>query len=154
MGFPKQYFTINDNDPPPLKASCSRQVRFEEVDMLRIVWHGRYVSYLDEGREAFGQRYGLSYAAFQTAWVAAPIVQMHLDYHSPLRYGEIMRIETVHHWCDALRFNFEYRITGPEEQLVARGYTVQLCTDLEGRMLLMEPDFVRDFRKRWQAGEL
>jgi len=154
MGFAKYYFSAKDTDPPSLTAFCTRQVRFEEVDMLRIVWHGRYVSFFDEGREAFGRKYGLSYADFQAARVAAPIVQLKIDYQAPLRYGEVMNIETTLYWCEALRLNFAYRITGPDDRLVARGCTVQLCTDLEGRMLVLEPDFVKDFRQRWQAGEL
>ena len=36
-------------------------VRFSEVDSLQIVWHGHYIEYMEEAREAFGKKYGLSY---------------------------------------------------------------------------------------------
>ncbi len=153
MGFPKTYFERNENDPQPLVAKVSRRVRFEEVDMLHIVWHGHYVSFLDDGREAFGDRYGLSYSALKEAQVAAPIVQLKLDYHAPLKYGETMEIETIAHWTDSLRLNFEYRITGPEERLVLRGSTVQLFMEPTGTMLLTEPEIIRDFRQSWKNGE-
>lgn len=35
------------------------KVRFSEIDSMQIVWHGEYVRYFEDGREAFGKRYGL-----------------------------------------------------------------------------------------------
>ncbi len=154
MGLPKRYFDVNPDDPPPLVALAERRVRFEEVDPLGIVWHGRYVSFIEEGRTSFGDRYGLSYKLFQKNRVAAPIVQLHIDYRSPLYFDEVMQIEAVLHWSDALRLNFEYRITGPEDRLVATAYTVQLLTDLRGNTLLVAPQWIADFRERWKAGLL
>lgn len=37
------------------------KVRFSEIDSMQIVWHGEYVRYFEDGREAFGKRYGLDY---------------------------------------------------------------------------------------------
>ncbi|HET6225857.1 MAG TPA: acyl-CoA thioesterase, partial [Bacteroidia bacterium] len=36
-------------------------VRFSEVDALGIVWHGHYLKFFEDGREAFGRQYGLGY---------------------------------------------------------------------------------------------
>ena len=79
--------------------------------MLGIVWHGHYVSYLDDGRIAFGDKYGLSYSAMRDAGIAAPIVKMHLDYVSPLRFDKEVVVEAILHWSDSLRLNFEYKLT-------------------------------------------
>ena len=154
MGFPRQYFPVDASAPAPVTASTTRRVRFEEVDPLGMVWHGRYVSYLEDGRVAFGDRFGLSYREYRDAGVAAPIVQLHLDYSSPLRFDERFRIDTTLHWSDGLRLNFEYRVTGPEERLAARGYTVQLLTDAKGGLMLAAPPMVEEFRRRWRDGEL
>ncbi len=153
MGFPKKYFDDTDGGPDPLKATGTRRVRFEETDMLGIVWHGSYVSYLEDGRIAFGDKYGLSYTNFKGADFAAPVVQMHLDYFSPLYFDQFIDIEAILHWCESLRLNFEYRITC-KGSLVARGYTVQLLTDFKGRMLLSPPPMVEEFRQNWLAGRL
>ena len=37
------------------------RVRFSEIDSMQIVWHGEYVRYFEDGREAFGKQYGLDY---------------------------------------------------------------------------------------------
>ena len=155
MGFSKKYFDIDPEAPESLKVETVRRVRFEEVDMLRIVWHGHYVSYLDDGRIAFGDQYpALSYTKMRQERTAAPIVQIHIDYHSPLHFDQEMEIFTTLHWCDALKFNFEYRIEGPDKRLAARAYTVQLLTDMSGKMLLLPPDWINEFRESWRSGNL
>jgi len=153
MGFNKEYFPSSVADPAPLTAFAKRRVRFEEVDMLGIVWHGHYVSFLEDGRIAFGDKYGLSYIALRQAGIAAPIVQMHLDYHAPLHFDQEFEIQLTLHWCDALRLNFEYLLI-QEETKVASGYTVQLCVDLKGNLIFTPPEFVAIFREQWRAGNL
>jgi len=37
------------------------RVRFVETDPLGIVWHGNYIQYFEDGREAFGRHHGISY---------------------------------------------------------------------------------------------
>ena len=44
-----------------LKDRTEVKVRFGEVDSMGIVWHGNYVKYIEEGRESFGRKYGISY---------------------------------------------------------------------------------------------
>ncbi len=153
MGFPRFYFK-EEEGPTPLVATCPRRVRFEEVDALGMVWHGRYPSYFEDGRIVFGDSFGLQYLGFREHNIMAPIVQMHFDYQAPLRFDETITITTTLHWSEALRLNFSYEITGPDGALAASGYTVQLFTDAQGVMLLVAPPWIADFRKRWQQGEM
>lgn len=45
-----------------LVNKTSLRVRFSEVDSMQIVWHGEYVRYFEDGREAFGREFaGLGY---------------------------------------------------------------------------------------------
>ncbi|MEN8140717.1 MAG: acyl-CoA thioesterase [Thermodesulfobacteriota bacterium] len=152
MGFPKYYFPANPNEPPPLMAETTRRVRFEEVDALGMVWHGRYPSYFEDGRISFGDRYGLSYPSFIENRTKAPIVQMHFDFKAPLRFDETMKISTSLHWCEAVRLNFSYRIFDPRGTLAASGYTVQLLTDMQDTVLIVGPEWLAKFRDEWQSG--
>ena len=151
MGFDKKYFPGTASGPAPLTAQVRRRVRFEEVDMLFMVWHGHYVSYLEDGRIAFGDKYGLSYTALREAGIAAPIVQMHLDYHAPLHFDQEFEIQAILHWCEPLRLNFEY-VLMLEKTKVATGYTVQLFVDLEGNLIFTPPEFIAVFRENWRTG--
>lgn len=153
MGFPKKYFTQEPNSPSPLQVTIRRRVRFEEVDSLEMVWHGRYPSYFEDGRIAFGDRYGLSYQSFRENRTMAPIVQMHFDYRVPLRFDDFFEIETELHWTDAMRLNFSYTLRKKTE-VVATGYTVQLLADEAGNVLLIPPPWLVQFRQEWQEGTL
>ena len=60
----KPYFRRGEGQPPPLRAITKRRVRFEEVDPLGIVWHGRYPSYFEDARVELGRKYGIDYMDF------------------------------------------------------------------------------------------
>lgn len=148
----KPYFKSQDG-PPPLTVTCQRAVRLEEVDVLGIVWHGRYAGYLEDGREEMGRRFGLSYIEFREAGAVLPIRTLHMDYLLPLRYLENFLLETTLHWNEAARLNMEYKLFNAEGQLATRGYSVQMMVDLSGALLLEAPAFYRDFQERWRLGE-
>jgi len=148
------YFPRDTESPSPLTAKTVRKVRFEEVDPLGIVWHGRYASYLEDGRVAFGDKYDLSYITMRREKFLAPIVQMHVDYHTPLRYDDEFSITARLVWSDAVRMNFEYIIENAQGLVTATGYTVQLLTDVDQNILLARPEFVENLCNRWMKGEI
>ena len=150
----KPYFPNREGDPPPLRTTVKRRVRFEEVDPMGIVWHGRYVGYFEDGRVALGSRYGIGYEEFFRHGVPAPIRKMQLDYLEPLRFQEDFEIEAILHWSDATRLDFEFLIRSSNGSLVATGCSVQLMLDRAGGLLLLPPPFVRDLREKWKAGLL
>lgn len=155
MGIVRDYFPARPDDPSSLSVSTRRRVRFEEVDMLNIAWHGHYVSFLDDGRVAFGDRHpALSYRHLHAERVAAPIVQLHLDYQSPLFFDEEMIVVASLHWSDAVRLNFSYLITGANGRSVARAWSVQLLVDENRRTLLIPPPWFEEFRNQWRQGDL
>ena len=150
----QSYFDIEPDAPPPLTVQTTRRVRFEELDPLRIVWHGRYVSYFEDGRVAFGRKYGLSYEEFMHHRLAAPIVKLHIDYMSPLTFDDEITIKATLHWCTAQRLNFEFNIFNGKGNKAASGYSVQVLTDLQGNIFFVAPDWIEEFRRKWRAGEI
>lgn len=150
MGFKKHYFKVEEDGPGALTAITERRVRFEEVDALGMVWHGRYASYFEDGRIAFGDKYGLTYQAFIEHKTVAPVVQMHVDFKLSLRFDEVMSIQTRLHWAEAVRLNFDYIIYNAEGEVAASGYTVQLFTEPNGNVMFVAPDWFADFKTKWQ----
>lgn len=150
----KPYFRTPADAPAPLSHRVRRVIRFEEVDPLGIVWHGRYPSYFEDARVALGDRYGIGYLDFHREHVVTPIKQMHVDYILPLRFGESCTVTALLHWADSARINFEFEIRNDREELVTTGYTVQLFLDEAGELLMCPPDFYQAFCERWKRGEL
>jgi acyl-CoA thioester hydrolase len=150
----KPYFKSLEDAPCPLECTVQRKVRFEEVDALGIVWHGRYPSYFEDGRGALGEKYGISYLEFHRNNIIAPIKAMHIDYHKPLTYPDIITIKAILHWSDAARLNIEYTITDNKGELMTTGYTIQLLLDLNKNLHMVLPPFYVEFCRKWKAGEL
>jgi acyl-CoA thioester hydrolase len=148
------YFPSKKGDPPPLRATVERRVRFEETDPLGIVWHGRYASYFEDARSAAGDKYGIGYLDLHRNGIIAPIRIIHSDYHHPLRYNETFSIEGVIHWTEAARINMEYIIRNKDGLLTTTGYTVQIMLDLEDNLLLISPPFYKEFREKWRTGQI
>ena len=59
------------------------KVRFSEIDSMQIVWHGEYVRYFEDGREAFGKRYGLDYMSIYREGYVVPIVDLTCQFKQP-----------------------------------------------------------------------
>ena len=57
----KPYFPSSKEQPLPLRIQAKRRVRFEEVDSLGFVWHGRYPSFFEDARTALGDKYDIGY---------------------------------------------------------------------------------------------
>lgn len=150
----KPYFPKSKDQPESLRVSVERTVRFEEVDALGIVWHGRYASYFEDARIALGQRYEIGYMEFYTQGVVAPIKKMHFDYHRPLRFEETVTIEGILHWSDAARMNFEFIIRNRNGEIATTGFTVQMMLDSNENILVIPPPFYVDFCNKWKAGDL
>ncbi len=136
-----------------MRVQIKRQVRFEEVDSLGIVWHGRYPSFMEDARDALGDKYGISYVDFYGHGVVVPIRKMHIDYHHPLRLREIAAIEGILHWSEASRINFEFVIKNGKGHMTTSGYTVQMMLDMEENILMVPPPFYKEFLEKWKKGE-
>ena len=134
-----------------LSNTTCTTVRVSEVDSMQVVWHGEYVRYFEDGREAFGRKYpGVGYMDFYANGYTAPIVDIQLQYISPLTVNEVAVIET--HFIDtpAAKLCFEYIIHRQSDgALVARGSSVQVFVDRDGNMCLNTPTFFDEWKKRW-----
>jgi acyl-CoA thioester hydrolase len=149
----KPYFQTIPNGPPPLRCRIDRHVRFDEVDSMGIVWHGRYAGYFEEGRVALGHRYGISYSDFISNRFPVPVRQLTIDFLEPLFFEDKIEIETILHWSEAARLNFEYAIR-KDGRVVCTGSTVQLLLNDEFDLLLAPPPFYVDFMDKWRKGLL
>ena len=82
------------------------KVRFNESDPLGIVWHGHYLRYFEDGREAFGEKHGLRYLDIYKLGFVVPIVNANCNYKKALKYGDTAIVETIFTDNPAAKINF------------------------------------------------
>ena len=132
-----------------LKDRTEVKVRFGEVDSMGIVWHGNYVKYIEEGRESFGHKYGISYLDIYANKVMAPVVKMNIEFKKQVQYGDKLIIETEYMDTEAAKIIFHYKIfRKSDKELMATASTTQVFIDLNHKMLLYPPQFAIDWKKK------
>ncbi len=137
---------------PELHVRVERTVRFGEVDAARIMWHGHYASWLEDGREALGRRYGISYTDFLEHDVIVPVKLLQLNFRRPLCYGQTYVIHAMLLWNEAATLDFSYYIEDAEGSITTTASTTQLMLGLDGNLLLEQPEFYRLFCEGWRKG--
>ena len=131
-----------------LSAEKEIEIRFSEVDMMGVVWHGSYVTYLEDAREAFGARYGLSYRKYIDEYTFAPIVELDMRYRKPLRYGMKPVVRITYKPTDAAKILFDYEIVDPESgEVFLQASSVQVFMDRNYNLLWDSPAFYTEWKK-------
>lgn len=129
-------------EKPILTERTVTRVRFDEVDSLGIVWHGNYVKYLEDGREAWGRRFGIPYLTiYRRHGFSVPLVKLDMDYKRPLRYEETCTIETTYIDSDAAKLQLRYTIYNEAGEVVLKAFSIQVFLTAEGDLQLTMPDF-------------
>lgn len=122
-------------------------VRFSEVDALRMVWHGSYVAYLEDAREAFGRKYGLEYLTIFNHGNFAPMYDLHIKYRKMAHIDDdiIVRITYVPNKGGRLCFDYEVRDAATGDTLLLAS-SVQLFVTTDGALDPM-PDWFEEWKK-------
>jgi len=138
-----------ENMKQHLKIETEVRVRFNEVDSMAIVWHGSYVSYFEDGREAFGLAYDLDYLSIRNQGYYVPLVQLDFFFKNPLTYGDNAIVEVTYLPCKAAKILFSYRILSSDKKMVvATGSSTQVFLDMERKLVLYMPEFYEQWQKK------
>ncbi len=134
-----------------LKNKTESIIKFSEVDSLRVVWHGHYVRYFEDGREAFGKQYNLGYLDVYEHGLAVPLVNLQVNFKRILEYGDTAIIETTFINSPAAKLIFEYKITSAKHGYVAcLGRTTQVFMNPHNKELFITmPPFMEEWKKKW-----
>jgi acyl-CoA thioester hydrolase len=131
-----------------LTVSHDIRVRFSEIDSLGIVWHGHYITYFEDGREAFGREHGLAYLEVFANDYTTPIVKTTLEHKLSLRYGDVARIETTIVDTPAAKMIFRFTIFNVNNEIVCSGETIQVFLDKQGELMLTNPPFYKEWKRK------
>ena len=117
---------------------------------MQIVWHGNYIKYMEEGREDFGHKYGISYMQIRDAGYMAPLVKVNCDFKKTVSYEDTIIVETTFVDCDAAKITYQFRMfRGSDKELVATGESVQVFLDMNRELVLTIPPFFEAWKKKW-----
>jgi acyl-CoA thioester hydrolase len=146
--------TVGFTQPAPqpyLEETCVIPIRFHEVDSMQVVWHGHYVTYIEEARRALGRHYGIDYTTFFAWNTPAPVAQLHLDYIAPARLTDTLKVTARLFKSEAAKLEFEYEVRRQgDDTLLAFAASLQVFINLQGELLLNMPPFMVERYHAWE----
>jgi acyl-CoA thioester hydrolase len=125
---------------PELSAEIECKAGFGDLDPMQVVWHGNYVRFLEQAREALMDKIGYSYNEMHQSGLAWPIVDLRIKYIRPIRMAQGFRVAArLLEYENRLKIAYEIFDIASSET-VTRAETVQLAVTLEGELVFQSPD--------------
>jgi acyl-CoA thioester hydrolase len=150
----KTYFERLKDAPAPITARTNRRSNFSEVDMLSVVWHGRFAAFFEDAYSKIGRRCGMTYQDYKKYNLVAPISQFHIDYYNPIHLQEKFIVQASMIWTNAPKINTEYIIFKEDNSIACTGYTVQpFINTVDQCICFTTPEFYKAIQKKWLNGE-
>ena len=130
-------------------------VQPHHTDYAGIVWHGTYVSWLEEARIACLQTRGLTFADWVKAGVDLPVIDIALKYRQSLNLGDQARVKTRLAPKTGVRMVWQYDIQNHGTGETCLSGTVTLVpVDMQSRKILRRlPDPLQTVVTRLPHGE-
>jgi acyl-CoA thioester hydrolase len=112
-----------------LHVEIDQEVRFHDVDMVGVVWHGHYLRYLENARWGLMDRLGYGLGRMLESGYAWPIVDLQAKYLAPARVGDRLRVRaSLVEW--EVRLAIHYLVIRPHDGVrILRARTVQVAVD-------------------------
>ena len=128
------------------------------TDYAGVVWHGSYISWMEEARIECLRSIGIEFADLVALGCDLPVVELSLRYHLAIQMGKAAVVKTRMSDIKGVRIHWDYRIEsldGKELHLTARVTLVGIDRE-KGKIMRQLPPAVKDvlgdilhrFRKR------
>ena len=121
------------------------KVQYYETDRMGITHHSNYIRWMEEGRVAFLDAIGWTYARMEDKGITSPIVSVQCDYKNPTTFDDEVSIEVYVKACSGAKLVVGYRMVNEETGiLAATGESSHCFLDANGKILRLKqalPEF-------------
>ena len=116
------------------------------TDYAGIVWHGAYVTWMEQARIESMKAIGIDFANLVEMGCDLPVVEMSLRYHRALPMGSIAVVKCKVQNLDGVRIKWDYQIQSVDQTVI---YTTAMVTlvavDVEkGKIMRQLPANVKE----------
>jgi acyl-CoA thioester hydrolase len=115
---------------PPLVGEIHRRVDYSEVDQMGVVYHARYLVWLDVARTELLRMTGISYRELEQSGLFLVVAEVAMRYRQPARYDDPIRVRTWIRERASRRITFGYAVEHTETgSLLATASTSLMVLD-------------------------
>jgi acyl-CoA thioester hydrolase len=130
-------------EPTNARSVVRLRVRFGETDLMGIVHHESYASYMEVARIEWLRRRGVEYSTWAKNGLHLPVVELVIKYRAPARFDDELDVEAVLTEAGAASVRFDYRIVrAGDGVLCAEGSTRLACVDDRGALRRISDEMV------------
>jgi acyl-CoA thioester hydrolase len=114
-------------------AETETQVQFYDLDPMEVVWHGRYVDYLEIVRGVLLDTIDYNYVQMKASGYLWPVIDLHLRYAASATYRQRLKLRAeIIEWENRLKIS--YLITDASSaRRLARATTTQVAVEIASR---------------------
>ncbi|KDN58963.1 MAG: acyl-CoA thioesterase [Exiguobacterium sp.] len=101
-------------------------VRYQETDMMGIVYHANYLVYLEIARTELLRELGVEYKDMEQAGFVSPVTNVSVDYKKSVTFGDTVNVRV---WVDSyskIRTVYGYELTDQDGHLVGTAKTTHV----------------------------
>ncbi len=116
------------------------------TDYAGVVWHGNYLTWLEEARIEHLRTFGLDFHNLVALGCDLPVVQLSLRYHKPIYLGMSALLKTRLAAIEKVRLNWDYRLeslNGDELYLTAQVTLVPVDRE-KGKIMRRLPTLLKE----------
>ncbi len=121
--------------------SIEKKIYYHDTDCGGVVYYANYLKYLEEGRSEYLLSRGISLKDLAKEGIYFAVAHTELDYQSPARYQDILRVSTNIEKIGRCALNFNQEITRGEVVLV-KAKTTLVCINKDFKPIAL-PEIVK-----------
>ena len=126
----------------PISETLVR-VNYSETDQMGVVYHARYLVWLDLARTEHLRRTGVSYAELERRGFRLAVGEVRVRYRQPARYDDLVRVRCWVRERASRRITFGYAVEQAEDgRLLATAETGMMVLDADFRWSRLPPEVV------------
>lgn len=116
-------------------TTIRRRVDYSETDQQSVVYHARYLVWLDVARTEHLRVTGMSYREFEATGYQLMVSELSIRYRKPARYDDPIRVRTWIRAVESRRVTFGYAVEHDDTgQLLATATTDLFVLDATQRL--------------------
>ncbi|MGQ7794150.1 YbgC/FadM family acyl-CoA thioesterase [Faunimonas sp. B44] len=115
-----------------------QRVYFEDTDFSGLVYHARYLHFMERGRSDYLRLLGIHHAALAESGQAFAVRRMEIDFLKPARIDDVLTIRTIPRGCGGARLWLDQEVRCRGESLVTAALMLALLGP-SGRPMRMPP---------------
>jgi len=122
------------------------RVRYSETDQMGVVYYGNYPQYLEVARTETLRATCTDYRSLEASGIMLPVRKLHIQYHKPARYDDLLEVKTLMKEIPSTRITFFHEIFNEDGQKLTSAEVQLVFVNMKtGRPISAPTDLVLRF---------